>query len=88
MQIVQLSGGKILSREPKSSDQPSCLYPFHAQRNVNFPAYNRFIVYSPCAQQIPTFRGTNDIVKFIPASWLLDCLSHFELLNVPNITLH
>ena len=84
MQIVQLSGGKILIREPKYSDQPSCLYPFHAQRSVNFPGCNRFIVYSHCAQQVPTFRGN---IMFIPAAWLLDCLSHFELLGVPNISL-
>ena len=78
MHLVRLSGGKSLTREPKSFDQLMSTHPFHAKQNV---VPNTFIIYDPCTKQVPHSRK----VATVPASWLLDCLSYFEFIDLPNV---
>ena len=81
MYLVRLSGGKVLTREPRACDQRDFIYPFHAKHTVGLPVCNRFIVYDPCTDKVPIRNGTKNLAT-VPASWLLDCLSHFELVNL------
>ena len=76
--LVRLSGGKILSRQPKSSDSHVPTHPFHAKQCT---IQNTFIIYDPCTELVPP----SSKVATVPASWLLDCLSYFELIDLPNV---
>ena len=83
MLIVQLSGGKVLNREPLSSEEleGGSVHPFHAKPNVPF---YKFIVYDPCTLNIPP-KSIGKDVAVVPVSWLLDCLSNFEICDLRNI---
>lgn len=80
MHLVRLSGGRVLGRQPKSSDLTVSTHPFHAKQSA---VQNTFIVYDPCTELhiVPP----SSKVVIVPASWLLDCLSHFELLDLHNV---
>lgn len=78
MHLVRLSGGKILSRQPKSSDAHVSTHPFHAKQCA---VQNIFVVYDPHTERVPP----SSKVAAVPVSWLLDCLSYFELINLPDI---
>lgn len=80
MHLVRLSGGSVVSRQPKSSDSHMSIHPFHAKQ---YAFQNTFIVYDPCTE--PRILPPNSKVAIVPASWLLDCLSYFELIDLPNM---
>lgn len=77
---MRLSGGRVISRQPKLSDSHLLINPFHAKQGAG---RSTFIVYDPCTELhvVPP----SGQVAVVPASWLLDCLSYFELLDLPNM---
>ena len=80
MHLVRLSGGRVISRQPKSSDSHFSIHPFGAKQCA---VHSTFIVYNPCTELhvVPP----SSEVAVVPASWLLDCLSYFELIDIPNM---
>ena len=68
-----------MSRQPKSCDSHAPIHPFHAKRKA---VQSTFIVYDPCTE-LHIVSPTSD-VAVVPASWLLDCLSFFELIDLPT----
>ena len=68
-----------MTREPRACDQQLFTYPFHAK---HLPIYGKYVVYDPCTDKIPVRTGDKNVAT-VPASWLLDCLSHFELVDIP-----
>ena len=73
----------MLSREPKVDDKRSSMnfdpkYPYHAKPESIFSKSHSFIVHSLLSS------AKTSSVATVPASWILDCLSHFELLDVPE----
>ena len=78
----------MLTREPKASsrtreDSGSQRYPYHARPGSSISECHRFIVYEESAQYCPPVRVKTVGVATVPVSWILDCLSHFELLALP-----
>ncbi|XP_065897466.1 BRCA1-associated RING domain protein 1-like isoform X2 [Dysidea avara] len=76
--LVTLANGVILNREPKSDNddiQAVVEWPYHFKGKDCLSS--TFIVYDPWSKSVPT--TTELHVTIVPASWILDCLSHFEL---------
>lgn len=76
--LVTLAGGNVLHREPKAEDskrQEPLQWPYHfkGKRWIS----NTFTVYDPSSKNVPVMCEPN--VTIVAASWILDCLSHFEL---------
>lgn len=87
--LLKLSGGKILSREPfVNGGKSQVVYcPYHADRQFT---YNQFIVFDPNADNTIIMKKWTsaciDNMTLVPVTWILDCLSHFSLLNISNST--
>ena len=75
---MTLADGVILNREPKAdSDETEAVvqWPYHFKgKNCSS---STFIVFDPSSKSAPIFAEPH--VTVVPASWILDCLSHFEL---------
>ena len=81
--LVKLAGGRVLAREPRSQEETAHICPYHATPQSLFFSNHTFIVYDSYSElSHAKVRSTNVIA--VPSSWLLDCLSHFELLDVPE----
>ena len=80
--LIKLSGGKILNREPRSTEKSSTtIWPCHSTENNRIYV---FIVYDPhteASQSIATKSSACNNVAIVPASWLLDSITHFQLLK-------
>lgn len=80
--LVQLAGGKVLTREPKPSDENDAIfttnfcYPFHAPPGSIFTTCHTFIV-----SVITSSRRFNSCLAEVPFNWILDSLSHFKLIE-------
>ena len=74
--LILLSHGKILTREPKIVKDGATIYPFHALPESVFSSRNVIIVHATCMNDI---RNSNIIHK--PVTWLLDSISYFKLLK-------
>ena len=70
--LLKLAGGTVLNRAPRQHRQA---FPFHLK--VVSRCLNTFIVSNSghSEPQIPA-------CAVVSASWILDCLSHFEIQNV------
>jgi len=76
--LVTLADGVILNREPKTDNdeiQAVVQWPYHFKGKDCISS--TFIVYDPSSKSAPT--SSEPHVTIVPASWILDCLSHFEL---------
>lgn len=86
--LVSLAGGQFLTREPRvDSDSHSpgaSSYPFHAQPGSVFASCHQFILYNPLSvHHRPAVISARKLI-ITPASWVLDCLSTFELIHIPS----
>eukprot|EP00731_Ephydatia_muelleri_P008665 Em0004g1003a len=83
--LVAYAGGIVLRKLPRtiSADDSLLVCPLHAQPGSVFEKCHVFIVYDPTSTtnlgDVPTVAGVTNIV----ATWILDCLSSFKLLELP-----
>ena len=83
--LIKLAGGKVLTREPKDHSL-STVCPYHMNHSSKVKPSSTFVVYDPCCteQNVKSKNSSTQTthVAIVPASWLLDCLSCFELIAV------
>ena len=79
--LVKLAGGRVLAREPRSQEDSAHICPYHAAPQSLFFCNHTFIVYDSHSEHSPAKVRASNVIT-VPSSWLLDCLSHFELLDV------
>lgn len=75
---MSLADARVLHREPKTEDserQETIQWPYHFKGKQWIS--NVFIVYDPLSKNIPVV--SEETARVVPASWILDCLSYFEL---------
>ena len=77
--LVTLADANVLHREPKTENsgrRESIQWPYHFKGKHWIT--NAFIVYDPSSlKNVPVVLESN--VRVVAASWILDCLSYFEL---------
>ena len=76
--LVTLADGSVIHREPRTEDskkQEPLQWPYHFKGKHWIS--NTFIVYDPLTKNVPIVSEPN--VTTVAASWILDCLSYFEL---------
>jgi len=76
--LVTLANGSVIHREPKTEDvdrQEPVQWPYHFKGKHWIS--DVFIIYDPSSKNIPVVSELN--TRAFAASWILDCLSHFEL---------
>ena len=81
--LVKLGGGSVLSREPKSDlifDQSQLTMPYHARPDSQLARCSYFIVHD----NKHTSQMLNSHICTVPASFVMDCIAHFELLDLPS----
>ena len=83
--LIKLAGGKVLTREPKDHSL-STACPYHMKHSSKVRPCSTFVVYDPCCTEQRksdslTVSQTKHI-GMVPTSWLLDCLSCYELIAV------
>ncbi|XP_064401882.1 BRCA1-associated RING domain protein 1-like isoform X2 [Halichondria panicea] len=78
--LIKLADGQLLAREPIYL--PHTTHPYHMKQGSKSKPCSTFVVCDPFCEQrdkyVVSSRRTN--VKIVPASWLLDCLSCFEII--------
>lgn len=77
--LIELAGGKVLLREPKSSTNEK-KFPFHASTTSPqlFSECNKIIITNPSP---PSAKALSLNTVLTSVSWVLDCLSHFKLIE-------
>lgn len=80
--LVKLAGGSVLTREPRGQEDTTHVCPYHAKPQSPFFSSHTFIVYDSHVENSPAKPKTSSVVT-VPSLWLLDCLSHFELVDTP-----
>ncbi|XP_051998907.1 BRCA1-associated RING domain protein 1 [Xyrauchen texanus] len=86
LQLVKEGGGHLLSRQPKpDSDVTQTLSAaaYHAQPHSDQTLCTQYILYEPQSSYKPK-RVRMGKVWSAPSTWLLDCISAFQLLPVPE----
>ena len=78
--LVKLAGGSVLTREPRGQEDTTHICPYHAKPQSPFFSRHTFIVYDSHGENSPAKAKTSSVVT-VPSLWLLDCLSHFELVD-------
>ena len=76
--LVTLADASVVHREPKIEDnerQDPIQWPYHFKGKHWIS--NVFIVYDPSSKNVPVVSEPN--ARTVAASWILDCLSYFEL---------
>ncbi|XP_062389591.1 BRCA1-associated RING domain protein 1 [Sardina pilchardus] len=87
LQLIREGGGQVLSRQPKpDSDVTQTLSAaaYHAQPGSDQALCTQYILYEPQGAYRPS-RVRLGKVWSAPVSWLLDCISAFQLLPVPGL---
>ncbi|XP_041940161.1 BRCA1-associated RING domain protein 1 [Alosa sapidissima] len=85
--LIREGGGQVLSRQPKpDSDVTQTLSAaaYHARPGSDQALCTQYILYEPQGAYRPS-RVRLGKVWSAPASWLLDCISAFQLLPVPEL---
>lgn len=93
IQMVKSGGGKILSREPKPdfdvsrdvgrlTTAPTVVY--HARPDSDQYRRTEYVIFDPLSGRRSRVRKYSDAVSSAPVSWLMDCISHFEIVDVPR----
>ncbi|XP_051567043.1 BRCA1-associated RING domain protein 1-like [Myxocyprinus asiaticus] len=86
LQLVREGGGHLLSRQPKpDSDVTQTLSAaaYHAHPGSDQALCTQYILYDPQSSYKPQ-RVRIGKVWSAPSTWLLDCISAFQLLPVPE----
>lgn len=99
VKLIHLGGGKLLQREPKVVDEDLMSLPsspivtslsralevaYHAPANSTLSCCTEFILYDPisCDQPKVVF---SPVLRTAPVTWLMDCISSFQLLDIPDV---
>ena len=81
VRLVKMAGGTVLGREPRArggaSNPTTC--PYHAKPDSLLSTCHSIIV-SNCSTDTCWEKNTGTAQA--PPSWILDCLSHFQLLDI------
>ena len=81
--LVKLAGGSVLTREPRGQENTTHVCPYHAKPQSPFFSSHTFVVYDSHVENSPGAKAKTSSVVTVPSLWLLDCLSHFELVDTP-----
>uniref|UniRef100_A0AAY4EIK3 BRCT domain-containing protein n=1 Tax=Denticeps clupeoides TaxID=299321 RepID=A0AAY4EIK3_9TELE len=87
LQLLKEGGGQILTRQPKpDSDVTQTLNAaaYHARPGSDQALCTQYIIYDPQGSYRPP-RLRLGKVWSAPSSWLLDCITSFQLLPVPEM---
>ncbi|XP_063069497.1 BRCA1-associated RING domain protein 1 [Engraulis encrasicolus] len=87
LQLIQDGGGQVLSRQPKpDSDVTQTLSAaaYHAPPGSDQALCTQYVLYEALGAYRPA-RVRLGKVWSVPSSWLLDCISAFQLLPVPEL---
>lgn len=85
-EILRLADGVMLTREPKpdSDSVQTCMrVPYHAHSDAPQYRYTHYIVYDS-TQGKPSKKIRRGKVCTVPSSWVLDCISQFNLCEIPD----
>jgi BRCA1-associated RING domain protein 1 len=86
IELVQLAGGHLLTREPKDLDENDIIFtsfPFHANSEDSiFTTCHSFII----KPVISSPSANSPYLAILPCSWVLDCLAHFQLIDFTKST--
>ncbi|XP_046846861.1 ankyrin repeat domain-containing protein 31-like [Xenia sp. Carnegie-2017] len=88
IKLINLGGGKVLHREPKIKDDDMAgsrkpEVPYHAQKNSSLSCCTEFILFDSLSTDSPKV-VYSPFIKTAPVKWLMDCISSFKLLDIPN----
>ncbi|XP_078536723.1 BRCA1-associated RING domain protein 1 [Lissotriton helveticus] len=86
MELVKAAGGQVLARQPKpDSDvtQTVNTVAYHAEATSDQSFCTQYIIYDKSTNYCPT-RVRQGKVWTAPSSWLVDCITSFQLLPVPS----
>ena len=99
IKLIELGGGKILHREPKVRDDDVRSFPsspivtsiscapevaYHAPANSTLSCCTEFILYDSMSCDQPKIVHS-PVLRTAPVTWLMDCISSFELLDIPDV---
>ncbi|KAL2081578.1 hypothetical protein ACEWY4_023431 [Coilia grayii] len=87
LRLIQDGGGQVLSRQPKpDSDVTQTLSAaaYHAPPGSDQALCTQYVLYEPLGAYRPS-RVRLGKVWSAPSAWLLDCISAFQLLPVPEL---
>ena len=88
IKLINLGGGKVLHRPPKIKDDDMAgsrkpEVPYHAQKNSSLSCCTEFILFDSLSTDSPKV-VYSPFIKTAPVKWLMDCISSFKLLDIPN----
>lgn len=98
IKLIKLGGGKVLHREPKVKDDDLTLFPsssivtslsrtpevaYHAPANSTLSCCTEFIIYDSMSCDQPK-TVHSPLLRTAPVTWLMDCISSFQLLDIPD----
>ncbi|XP_066301591.1 BRCA1-associated RING domain protein 1-like [Branchiostoma lanceolatum] len=86
VELIRAGGGAILAREPKpDSDclQASTTVAYHARKDSDLAHCSHFILYDEKSAKTPPRIRTAKLCT-VPTSWLMDCVTVFGLVELPN----
>ncbi|XP_069589506.1 BRCA1-associated RING domain protein 1 isoform X1 [Ranitomeya imitator] len=86
IELVKAAGGQILIRQPKpDSDVTQTIntVAYHADADSDQRFCTQYVIYDKASKFNPA-RVRQGKVWFAPSSWLIDCITSFQLLTVPQ----
>ncbi|XP_030643481.1 BRCA1-associated RING domain protein 1 [Chanos chanos] len=87
LQLIREGGGRLLNRQPKpDSDVTQTLSAaaYHARPGSDQALCTQYIIYDPQGSYEPQWTRLGKVWS-APSSWLLNCISAFQLLPVPEL---
>ncbi|KAK7508594.1 hypothetical protein BaRGS_00000160 [Batillaria attramentaria] len=84
MELLRQGGAHILTREPRLSnlDEYEVTVPYHAAQGSSLADCGIFIVHDE-GPNVPRINATR--MRSVPASWILDCIATFSLVEPPAL---
>ncbi|GFR97895.1 BRCA1-associated RING domain protein 1 [Elysia marginata] len=88
VQLVKLGGGIILTREPRLHNLDDYPYtvPYHAASTSSLSDCTIFVIYDDSCPNPPHVKAQR--MSYLPASWLMDCIASFALLEKMDYLKH
>ena len=86
VQLIKNGAGTLLSRQPKPDDdviQASTTVPYHARSGSELAKCSYFIIHDHVDSRAPPRIRTGKLCT-APICWLMDCISQFELVDLPK----
>ncbi|XP_078572774.1 uncharacterized protein LOC144859761 isoform X2 [Branchiostoma floridae x Branchiostoma japonicum] len=86
IELIRAGGGGVLAREPKpDSDclQASITVAYHARKDSDLAHCSHFILYDEKSAKTPPRIRTAKLCT-VPVTWLMDCVTDFSLMELPN----